>query len=88
MSENSTTTDTEPRNLLTSADFHALHSRYGFSQSQKGAEDVMNAALREVTTKLTRAAILQAEHDGRSGLNASHAQKAIDMTKEIPRGFY
>lgn len=86
MSENSTTT--EPRNLLTSADFHALHARYGFTQSEKGAEDVMNAALLDLTTKLTRAAILQAEHDNRSGLSGSHAQKAIDMTKEIPRGFY
>lgn len=85
MSENSTA---EPRNLLTSADFHALHSRYGFSQSQKGAEQVMNTALLEITTKLTRAALLQAEHEGRSGLSGSHAQKAIDMTKEIPRGFY
>jgi hypothetical protein len=74
--------------LLTNTGFHALHARHGFTQSEKGTADILNAALVEMATGLTRSALLQAEHDGHAGLNGSHAKKAISMNSEIPKGFY
>ena len=74
--------------MLTSEAFHGLHSRYGFTQAQEGAAEILNEELIALTSKLTRQAILQAEHDGHSGLNAHHARKAIDMTPEVPKGVY
>lgn len=75
-------------NLLTNEAFHGLHARYGFTQAQDGADKVLNDALVELTQKLTRQSILQAEHEGHSGLNGKHAKKAIEATPEVPKGVY
>lgn len=75
-------------NLLPNDSFHGLHARYGFTQAEKGAAKFFNDALIDVTQKLTRQSILQAEHEGHSGLNGNHAKKAIEATPEVPKGVY
>lgn len=75
-------------NLLPSDSFHGLHARYGFTQAQKGTQEVLNTALVEMLEKVTKQSILQAEHEGHSGLNGKHAKKAIEATPEIPKGVY
>lgn len=77
-----------PPNLLTNEAFHGLHSRYGFTQAQSKTSALLNEELVRLTQTLTRQAILQAEHEGHSGLNGEHAKKAIQMTSEVPKGFY
>jgi hypothetical protein len=75
-------------NMLTSEAFHGLHARYGFTQAQDGAAAVLNEELVNLTIKLTKQAMLQAEHEGHSGLNGNHARKAIEATPEVPKGVY
>jgi hypothetical protein len=76
------------KSMLTKEAFHGLCARYGFTQAGKGSQAALDAGLQALTTKLTIQAIHQAEHDRQSGLNERHAQKAIDMTPEVPKGYY
>lgn len=75
-------------NLLTSENFHALHGRHGFTQAESGTAEMLNDALLDILTKVTKQAILQSEHCGHSGINGEDAKKAIEMTREIPTGYY
>jgi len=74
--------------LLTTENFHALHGRHGFTQAEAGAAELFNEALVAALTKVTKQAMLQAEHSGRTGLNGEMAKKGIEMTREIPAGLY
>ncbi len=74
--------------LLTSEGFRGLCARFGFSQAEAGSADLLNEALVDILTKVTKAGMLQAEHSGHSGLHGEHAQAAIEMIGEIPRGLY
>ena len=74
--------------VITSKDFQGLYSRHDFTQAGKGCKEFLNAELVEMSRQLTTQAVLQAEHEKHSGLNASHAQKANEMTPEIPKGIY
>ncbi len=74
--------------MLTTESFHALHLRYGFTQAEAGTPELLNDALVDVTTKVTKQAILQSEHQGHTGLNGEMAKKGIEMTREIPAGLY
>jgi len=74
--------------LITTEQFHGLHARYGFTQAEAGTNEVLNAALVEALTRVTKHAMLQAEHEGHTGLNGDHAKKAIEMVTELPKGVY
>jgi hypothetical protein len=83
--------ETEERKLrpvVTNKEFQGLCARYGFSQAESGTKDLLNAALVAAAEKITKQGILQADHDKQSGLNGEHAKKAVEMTKEIPRGIF
>ncbi len=74
--------------FLTTEGFRGLCARHGFSQAEAGSAQVLNDALVDLTAKLTKAAMLQAEHNKQTGLHGEHAKAAIEMTREIPRGIY
>jgi len=76
------------RPLLTKKEFQGLCSRYGFSQAEDGTLLVLNDALVNALEKITIQGVLQADHDKHSGLNGNHAKKAVEMTKEIPKGIF
>ncbi len=74
--------------MITTEQFHGLHHRFGFTQAEDGAAELFNDELVRALTKLTKQAILHAEHHKHAGLNGAHATAAIEMTKEIPSGLY
>jgi len=74
--------------MITKEQFHGLHQRHGFTQAQAGVAEMVNEALVDVLTKVVKQGVLQAEQDRHTGLNGSHAKKAIVMTSEIPSGLY
>lgn len=74
--------------IITSNAFKAGYSRYGFSQAEAGAREVLNGFLVEDLNTLTRQAMLQADHKKHSGLSRDDAQKAVEMSPEIPNGIY
>jgi uncharacterized protein YidB (DUF937 family) len=78
----------ELRPVLTKKEFQGLCARYGFSQAESGTLDLLNETLVAAVEKITKQGILQADHDKQSGLNGGHAKKAVEMTKEIPKGFF
>ena len=78
----------EFRPLLTKKQFQGLCSRNGFSQAEDGTLTILNGALENALEKITVQGILQADHDKHSGLNGNHAKKAVEMTKEIPKGIF
>jgi len=74
--------------LVTQDGFKAICARHDFTQAEKGTRAFLDASLKEVATKVTTFAMIQAQHDKHSGLNREDAKKAIQMTKEIPNGNY
>jgi len=74
--------------VITSEGFRGLYSRHEFTQAEKGAREELNAAITEEIAALTKQGMLQADHEGHSGLNRKHAHKAIEMVPEIPNGIY
>ena len=73
---------------ITQESFQGLCAKYGFTQQEKGTRELLNDQLEEMAKKLMKQATLHAEHDRHSGLKQQHAQKAIEMTPEIPKGIY
>lgn len=76
------------RPLLTKDGFNALCSRHNFSQAEKGTHALLNEILLEALGSVVKQGMLQADYQGQSGLSREHAQKAIENTPEIPKGYY
>jgi len=74
--------------LVTQESFKNVCSRHDFTQAEKGTRAYLDECLKEVTTKVTVLAMIQADHDKHKGLNRKDAKSAVKMTKEIPNGNY
>lgn len=74
--------------VVTGDAFRGLYSRHGFQRAQKGTRYALNEILHREAVNLTKLGMLQADHEKKMGLNKDHAQKAVEMTPEIPKGIY
>ena len=74
--------------MITSQEMKILLARNGFSQAQKGSRDFINQFAEECLESSLKQAMLQADYQGRSGLNKEHAQKAMEHTVGFPKGSY
>lgn len=76
------------RPLFTKKEFQGLCARHDFTQAEDGTLAVLNKAVDSALVKIAIQGLLQADHDKHSGLNGNHAKKAVEMTKEIPKGIF
>ena len=74
--------------VLTTTGFSGLYSRHGFTRAQKGSRAALNDILHQQASNLTKLGMLQADHENRVGLSRNHAEKAVEMMPEIPKGIY
>lgn len=81
-------TDESTPIIITAENFRGLYSKHGFTQAERGARAVLDETLKEQITHLTKLGMLQADHEGHSGLSRENALKAVEMTPEIPKGIY
>ena len=80
--------DEEKPFLIYKTDFKQLASRYHFSKISKGVHRDFNRMLLATLNRQVAASMLKADGDQLKGLNQSHAEHGIKLTREYPSVFH